>query len=99
MGVEHQPTSDNEASVSKQDADWGLLGNVSDTLEVGSPAYRKDKFFYRVVVITLSIVAAGSLLGGLLLTAYDKEIHDSVVALGSASVGALAGVLADSRTV
>lgn len=49
-------------------------------------------------MFSLSGVAVGALIGGIALTMTGHEIHDSLVALGSASVGALAGVLADNRS-
>jgi len=49
--------------------------------------------FYRVVVLTLALVAVGALGASIYLAASDQDIPQSIVALGSTAVGALAGVL------
>lgn len=72
-----------------------------DSTEWGSsdpplqPAYGRahhgDRLFYRVVVIALALVAL------IHLTVTDRDIPQSIVALGSTAVGALAGVLMTGR--
>lgn len=77
---------------------WGASDSGVATYKINSPVYWSDKLFYRVVVFSLSLVAVGALIGVIVLTMTENEIHDSLVALGSAAVEALAGVLADSRS-
>ncbi len=58
-----------------------------------------DRQLYRGAVLTLAYVAMGVVVGIVLLTAADKIVPDSLVALGSTALGALAGLLAPiSRT-
>jgi hypothetical protein len=82
--------------------DWGEarpegeLG-AKNPLVPGPPAYHGDRFFYRVVVCALAAVAVGALIGGMILAAMCKDVPDAVLALGSAAVGALAGVVAGNR--
>lgn len=65
------------------------------------PAYYGDRFVYRTVVIALAVAVVLTVLGGI-LTAWSttkdapKELPGAVVAIGSASVGAMAGLLAPS---
>ena len=82
--------------------DWGDARSegepeVKDALVPGPPAYRGDRVFYRVVVGALATVAVGALLGGMTLAGMGKDVPDTVLALGSAAVGALAGVVAGNR--
>ena len=61
----------------------------------GDDARRSDRFIYRVVVIALSTVALVGLIGLIILDARDNRVPtDPIVALSSASIGALAGLLA-----
>jgi hypothetical protein len=61
------------------------------------PAYKKDVWTYRLVVIMLGGVAVGVVAGAIFLFALGKgELPSGVIALGSAAVGALAGLLAPS---
>ena len=64
----------------------------------GPPAYQRDRFFYRVVAFTLSIVAIVSLVASTYLAKERQQVPDSIVALGSTAVGALAGVPVAGRT-
>ncbi len=60
-------------------------------------AYHGDRLFYRVVVIALALIAVGALVALIYLTVTGKDIPQSIVALGSTAVGALAGVLVTGR--
>jgi len=51
---------------------------------------------YHTVVRILGIIAILSIIGAIALAVIGRAIPESVVALGSASVGALAGLLAPS---
>ena len=55
-----------------------------------------DLWIYRIVVGALSLVAVVSILGAIVVAVAttDTQVPDAVVALGSAAVGALAGLLA-----
>jgi len=60
---------------------------------------RSDRWIYRVVVSVLSIVAllvVGSTVGLMLAQNADVKVPDVLISLGSAAVGALAGLLAPS---
>jgi hypothetical protein len=63
---------------------------------VGLPTPVVTDFIYRVIVITLAAVAIGGLLGIVLLSVAGKTVPEGVVALASAAVGAMAGLLAPS---
>lgn len=58
--------------------------------------YRHDVWIYRIVVITLGLSVLSSLIGGILLTIQDHQPPEILVALGSAAVGGLGGLLAPS---
>jgi predicted phage tail protein len=55
-----------------------------------------DVWIYRIVVGALSLVAVFSIVGAIVVAVAtnDTQVPDAVVALGSAAVGALAGLLA-----
>jgi len=57
-----------------------------------------DKWIYRIVVISLGLVALGALFGSIFLFAFKENLQlpDILISLGSAAVGALAGLLAPS---
>jgi hypothetical protein len=55
-----------------------------------------DPTIYRIVVLALGIAILVSLAGAIWLTFAGKDVPDVVVALGSAAVGALSGLLAPS---
>lgn len=60
------------------------------------PAYIYDELLYRIAVIVLgllALIAAGS---SVILVIRDKTTPEVLVALGSASVGALVGLFAPS---
>lgn len=53
-----------------------------------------DVWIYRIVVFTLGLAVLVALIGAIVLAAIGKPNPEVLVALGSASVGALAGLLA-----
>ena len=61
------------------------------------PAYVGDRRFYRVVAWSLALVAGAAVIGSIFIGLQGQEVPESVVALGSTAVGALAGVLASNR--
>lgn len=58
------------------------------------PAYRGDKWLYRLAVSVLGALALVAAVGAIWLVVNGKTTPESVVALGSASVGALVGLFA-----
>ena len=77
--------------------DWGEP-DETDFLEYNpDPAYFGDRHFYRVIGWGLVAVVVLSLIGSIGLAAYDKDIPEAIIALGSAAIGALAGVLTVNR--
>jgi hypothetical protein len=55
-----------------------------------------DVLLYRIVVGSLGAAVLITLIGAILLVALGKQVPEVLVALGSAAVGALAGLLAPS---
>jgi hypothetical protein len=60
-----------------------------------------DVWIYRAVVVILGLTVLGTVFGGLALVAAghgepNMKLPDAIVAIGSAAVGALAGLLAPS---
>ncbi len=98
-GDESRPITDQPLP---NDDDWEDAPSEGETevknaFLLAPPAYHGDRLFYRVVVWALAIVAVGALAGGMVLAGMGKDVPDTVLALGSAAVGALAGVLAGNR--
>lgn len=77
--------------------DWGEVGEETSGLLESRPAFWRDRWFYRVVGGSLAVIAGIALIGAIALAACDKPVPDSVVALGSTAIGALAGVLVADR--
>jgi hypothetical protein len=53
-----------------------------------------DYWIYRIVVATLGLAVLASIGGAIFLSAVTKDIPEVLVAIGSAAVGALAGLIA-----
>lgn len=51
----------------------------------------------RLIVLILGVVAVVSVAGGLALTVLEKSVPDSIIALGSASIGAIASFLVQAE--
>ena len=81
--------------------DWesGDLGSPDpdEFIEPQFPAYLGDRLFYRLIGAGLVAIVVIALLGLIGLAAYGKEIPEAIVAMGSAAIGALAGVLTVNR--
>ncbi|HEX2953738.1 MAG TPA: hypothetical protein VHR47_07115 [Bacillota bacterium] len=60
------------------------------------PPLESDVWIYRIVVSSLGAVVFTSVLGAIFITKSQGTVPDILTALGSASVGALAGLLAPS---
>lgn len=57
---------------------------------------QRDVWVYRIVVVALGLSVLASLIGAILLAIQDRSTPELLVALGSAAVGGLAGLLAPS---
>jgi hypothetical protein len=57
-----------------------------------------DTWVVRLVVVALGLVALACVVGGLVLAGLGRQVPDTVIALGSASTGALAALLASTRS-
>ena len=60
---------------------------------------QKDVWIYRIVVIALGLIVLSTVIGGIIITiistgATAKGLPEGIVAIGSAAVGAMAGLLA-----
>jgi len=56
----------------------------------------KDVWIFRLVVLSLGLCMLASLVGAIVLAAKGTDTPEILVALGSAAVGGLAGLLAPS---
>ena len=61
------------------------------------PAYLDDVWFYRGVMAVLGLVALACAVGLIGIAWQGKDVPDGLVALGSASIGALAGAIVGGR--
>lgn len=77
--------------------DWGERDETNFLEFSPDRAYLGDRLFYRVVGWGLVAAVGAALIGSIGLAAYDKEVPESVVAIGSAALGALACVLTVNR--
>ena len=65
----------------------------TDTSEVQVvDAFRRDKWFYRMVAGGLLLVIVLAVAGSVIAFIWTGEVPNGVTAIGSAAVGALAGV-------
>jgi hypothetical protein len=55
-----------------------------------------DKWIYRIVVLALGLIGLVAAVGGIVLVSGDRTVPEILIALGSAAVGAMAGLLAPS---
>ena len=70
--------------------DPGADSEVSERITV--PAYERDARFYRAVVRWLGLTIVISIVAVAMLVGIGKPIPDGLIAIGSAAVGAMAGV-------
>lgn len=75
-----------------------IVANPAEAIAGIAAPLQLDVWIYRVVVISLGAAVVFAVLGANGLAAADKESPELLVALGSAAVGALAGLLAPSPT-
>lgn len=55
---------------------------------------QSDVMIYRIVVISLGMVIVSAMAGAIMLSIYGKPIPETLTALGSGALGAMAGLLA-----
>ncbi len=67
----------------------GALSRLAEPL-------RSDVWIYRIVVTALGLVVLTTVTGAIILAMSDRNAPEILVAIGSAAVGALAGLLAPS---
>jgi hypothetical protein len=67
-----------------------------ETLDRLARPLESDPWIYRIIVLTLGIAIIGSVIAATLLRLADSgtQIPDLLVAIGTGSIGALAGLLA-----
>jgi hypothetical protein len=58
--------------------------------------HEKDIWIYRIVVVVLGLTVMASVVGAIALTLNELDTPELLVALGSAAIGGLAGLLAPS---
>ena len=61
------------------------------------PAFEGDKWFYRTIALCLGLVVILCVGGVVYLSHADKEVPQTLTALGSTAIGAFAGVLVDTK--
>ena len=71
-----------------------LKDNPAEALDSLARSDVPNTFVYQVVVVSLGVAMIVALLGSIFLVWYDKTTPDIAIAIGSAAVGALAGLLA-----
>ena len=67
-----------------------------EALEILAGAAIPDTLVYRITVGALGLAVIITLVGSIILVFYNKATPEILVAIGSAAVGALAGLLAPS---
>jgi hypothetical protein len=72
----------------------GQLDKVVKEVTESKPAYYNDRFLYRWVAMALGFAVILALGFATLLAMTDKTVPDILVAVGSAAIGALAGLFA-----
>jgi predicted phage tail protein len=73
-----------------------IQSHPAETIAELAAPLERDVWIYRIVVGALSLVAVFAIVGAILVAVAtsDAQVPDAVVALGSAAVGAIAGLLA-----
>jgi hypothetical protein len=66
-----------------------------DISHTGTPL-QTDRWIYRIVVSTLALALISSIGSAVWLEANDKEIPEILIALGTGSLGGLAGLLSST---
>jgi len=91
-------TVDDLAEMIREDPELArkIQSNPVETISELAAPLERDVWIYRIVVAALSLVAVLSIVGAIIVAVgtSDAQVPDAVVALGSAAVGAMAGLLA-----
>jgi hypothetical protein len=87
-----------ETSKLTEEEKQGVLATLHEASGAVGSALATDRTIYRLIVIFLGLAVLVALVGILALVALGKadKLPDGVVAIASAAVGALAGLLAPS---
>ena len=64
--------------------------------DVISKPLQNDVWIYRMVVAALGLAVLFSIIGAVYLVSESKETPETLIALGSAAIGAISGLLAKS---
>lgn len=83
--------SDPELQAEVRSDPAGALQRLAAPLET-------DPWIYRIIVLALALTMLSVVVASFALVVLDKAIPDVLVALGTAAVGAVAGLLAPSPT-
>ena len=73
-----------------------MRADPTGTLQRLAAPLETDVWIYRAVVCSLGLTMILVIVGSCVLVLFDKPIPDVLVAIGTASVGAIAGLLAPS---
>lgn len=73
-----------------------VFEKLRDEAKENTKPWSDDRLLYRVAVGVLGALALVAAIGSVVLVAVDKATPEVLVALGSASVGALVGLFAPS---
>jgi len=73
-----------------------VKANPAEAIAGLATPLQSDVWIYRIVVGALALAILGSVAGAIVLALQDRAIPEVLLAIGSASVGALAGLLAPS---
>jgi hypothetical protein len=76
-----------------------LKTNPAETLAGIAAPLQSDTWIYRMIVAALGLAVLIAIVGAIILAIAGKPIPELLTALGSAAVGALAGLLAPSPAV
>lgn len=83
-------------SALKADPEETLKQLEKQAIQTVPRALEQDKWIYRVIVGSLGAVLILVVIGAIAISFSSKELPDVLTALASASIGALAGILAPS---
>lgn len=71
-------------------------GEQEAVMNKNNQSQSNDKWIYRISVVVLGLVVLTSVIGTIVLSMGSRSIPDAVIALGSAAIGSLAGLLVPS---
>lgn len=95
--IKNDITSDSSAVQKLQAAPDAYLQEKADAAkEATTPAYVSDKLVYRIVVAALAAALLIAIAGAVGLAFDGKTVPSVLVAVGSAALGALAGIFTPS---